>query len=754
MTIKFAIPLNMLLLLLALFTLGLRFGDATSCPDTASASETTTPLYLLALLSKVDKIDVLALPGLRIARDEVNNRTDMLPGYRIELIVDDIEPCTSFEAGIGLSNLVKHTVNPPCHPVVAVLLLGCSSHTLALSPVAGHDGYDLLQLSSANSPIFRTQFQKFPHLWKFYGSATVLADTLLAIMNQYNWTRVGLVYSVESLFYSGVAKYVEQAILKGSNKNSIVFSLGIRGTKSYYLDAAVSHIKDTEATVLVSLLNMRESHALLSKTYQNKLVYPQYIWIHIGKSYDLYRFWFDLDFVYKTAFGHILLNVNAEMTDESTVLVSNNTFASFAAKYTKDLKELQYPRRVPRSVFSIVGAKLYDPMWALALALNNSLPVLKNRNLSIDNYTIGQPKITAIIEEQMAKIKFQGAGGWVEFDQYRSVSIPVKVFWISANRSRPVGIYNPLHSSDFYVDIPASKLPKDTILRVYEYVFISLPVAILLYILTGVVTVFTTVQLILYLHYRHHKVIKATSPCLSLLMFAGCYLFCAACIVLITCSSFLLSPKVFTALSIVNFLLITNGISLTLITLFVNLLRLNRIFMFWMNKDLGKWWNNLPLSITILLVSIIPDIGLAIFVSVRPPKHSLYIVKFLTESTTIYKVHMRIEPISNYVFIGLAAVYSATFLSMVLCMALRNRKIKMANFNLSGPMYLLLAVLVMTICLAASGAVLFFVRGQEPIANVILFSLLLIFATACQGIFFLPKIHNAAFCLQMSKHQL
>ena len=66
---------------------------------------------------------------------------------------------------------------------------------------------------------------------------------------------------------------------------------------------------------------------------------------------------------------------------------------------------------------------LYDQLWAIVMAVNNSLPVLENRNLSIDNYTIGQREITDVIEQQMSNLSFQDAGGWVEFNQYHSVSI-------------------------------------------------------------------------------------------------------------------------------------------------------------------------------------------------------------------------------------------------------------------------------------------------------------------------------------------
>ena len=148
------------LLLLLLFLLSGLSESTASCPNTTSSS-TTKPLYLLSLVSIPSGYYVL--PGHRIAQDEINNRSDLLPGYHIELIVDTIEKCSSNEAGIGLSNLLKHTLRPPCRPVVAVAGLGCSSHTSVLSPVAGHRGMDLIQLSSANSPIFESHNDRFPH---------------------------------------------------------------------------------------------------------------------------------------------------------------------------------------------------------------------------------------------------------------------------------------------------------------------------------------------------------------------------------------------------------------------------------------------------------------------------------------------------------------------------------------------------------------------------------------------------------------
>ena len=86
-----------------------------------------------------------------------------------------------------------------------------------------------------------------------------------------------------------------------------------------------------------------------------------------------------------------------------------------------------------------------------------------SRNLSIDSYTIGQPTITGIIEDQMANLSFQGAGGWVKFNQYRSVSTPVEVFWIPDKNGtlRSVGIFNSSNTTAFRVNLNTSSLPKD-----------------------------------------------------------------------------------------------------------------------------------------------------------------------------------------------------------------------------------------------------------------------------------------------------
>ena len=152
----------------------------------------------------------------------------------------------------------------------------------------------------------------------------------------------------------------------------------------------------------------------------------------------------------------IFLHAQITLDNEQTELVSGETFATFNEKHREDLEKTHNNSNLNPSSFARYW---YDQVWAIALAINNSLPVLESRNLSIDEYTIGQHEITDIIEQEMAKLSFQGAGGWVEFNKYRSVSTPVEVFQVLDNGTQKrVGLYDHMNASTFHVNISASDL--------------------------------------------------------------------------------------------------------------------------------------------------------------------------------------------------------------------------------------------------------------------------------------------------------
>ena len=725
---------SLLAIILLLLNLQRSAGEFSRCPRTVKRG--TKPLYVLTLVSTNRGLAVL--PGHRIAQDEINNRTDLLPGYHIELIVDTIEGCSSPLVGLGLSNLLKYTVNPPCRPVVAVAGLGCSSHTSALSPMAGHAGFDLVQLSAANSPIFETRNERFRHLWRFLGSAAAYTNVVIAIMDQFNWTRIGIVYNTESLFHSEIAKHLEHTIKHLSTK-FVTFDLGIRETRDFYLNAIISSIKDTKTTIIVSLLEVHQTEAMLYRILQHGLVYPQYAWIHIEKVQQYFQNNTISNVAYTTAAsGHIYLHTQTHHQQEQTMLISGETFSAFREKVSDDLSRIKVLYNASHLKPLMFADNWYDQLWALALAMNKSLPILRNRNLSIDDYTLGQREITAIIEEQMSKLSFQGAGGWVKFNQHRSVSSPVEVYWIlDHGNDELVGLYDPLKPTEFYVQINSSNMPNDTLYWRYELIVIPLPMAITLYSLAGVVMLLTTTQLLIYLHYRKHEVIKATSPYLSLLMFGGCYLLILSAILFITYDSFAVSAQAYIVLLCVSYLISMNAISLILITLFFKLLRIERIFFSKLRKNLGKCWNNITLLIMAILLTLLVNIILIPLLLARTPSYKTYCIN---TSDLIRHKHIRPDVRENFIGAGVVMGYLVGFLLVTNFLAFRTRKVKYKNFKNTKKINLFIILLLVTTFFTAVIFITLNKKYDESNANIVLIFGILLIPFLCQLVLFTPKI--------------
>ena len=724
-----------LMLLLSLLH-QLRAVISTSCPNTSTTGD-TKPLYLVTLVPFTQHVSVVS--GALVAQDEINNHTNLLPGYHIELIIKRRETCSIYEISIGLSNLLKYTIDPPCRPVVAVSGLGCSSQTIIMSPIAGHDGFDLIQLATANSPIFQTQNDRFPHLWTFLGSATVYADTVLALMDDFNWKRVGLVYNSDSAFTREIAVYFEQKI-KSSRSKKLVFSEEIRGTNKIYFDRVISNIKSQGVTILVVMLDGEQVNILVTRAVKEGLLYPQYTWIHVETipEWLVNKELHDPATIFTGIQGHIFLVPLTAAHNPLAHLVSGEPYSAFEHKLKNKLPQLKDLYNESDIISNVVfGSYYYDQVWALALALNKSLPVLRNKNLSIDNYTIGQPEITDIIEEQMASLSFKGAGGLVEFNQYRSVSTLVQIIWFIDKTEHNVGIYNHLNVTNFHTSMNASDLPKDRLDNVY--VLIPLPVAIVLYVAAAAVVIFTTIQLVLfmYLHYNNSKVVKATSPYLSLVMFVGCYLFCLAAIFTITQGSFLLSSNMYSATICLILLSAMNAFSLTLTTLFFKLLRVYHIFKSsnHLKSNLGKKFKNYSLLFFILLLALTPNIVFLFSLMFKMPKMST-----IRNSKFINVVHIRLTGTGPYVAVACMFAYLAMFLLLILFLAIRTRKIEYENFKDTKKINIFIAIVFFVTAMGCSSVSILFLVENEIDGYVVLTVCLLILPTACQLVLFLPKI--------------
>ena len=297
-------------------------------------------------------------------------------------------------------------------------------------------------------------------------------------------------------------------------------------------------------------------------------------------------------------------------------LYSGWTYEELEQRYTDKLWE-EAVNRTDKVKENIYANTLYDQVWALALALNSSLLNIKAQNLSFDDYRIGNTKaISDIIKNELSKVDFQGATGRIMFDRNRSIPSFVDIKQIKNGKEILVGIYDPFHKNITHQNFPDS-IPDDTFQTVYILLPLWLGGCILVIQFTLLCLITTNTVLLLW--WRKESEIKASGPILSIPIMIGCYLLCAAPIVLAVKEMVLIhNVTLFTFLCNLKQWSLSIGIDLIFATLSLRLLRLFRSF-----RKTGKFWSDKYLFLYLLLICSVK----AIFLSLWTYLDTLYVLR-------------------------------------------------------------------------------------------------------------------------------
>ena len=244
-------------------------------------------------------------------------------------------------------------------------------------------------------------------------------------------------------------------------------------------------------------------------------------------------------------------------------------------------------------IFATGASVSHDEMWALALAINNSLPILKSKNLSIDSYKIGKHETTSVIAEELAKLNFQGASGHVKFTN-RHVPRELKIKQVNRSLLQKIGSYSPCIKPDnvtykLYLSIDSRSIPDDVPVVDYIHVLTSSFEAIVFYVAAGLSIFFTTLILGLLLYCRESREVKAISPYLSIVIIIGCYLVSASAIVVTVQGHLVTDPNVIFILELTSIMMHDFGTYLIYATLALKLLRIMHIFTTWKVKCAILW---------------------------------------------------------------------------------------------------------------------------------------------------------------------
>lgn len=495
-------------------------------PDSSSDDPRET-IYLLTFVPYPDPRPSLhpswdggpnIVPALRLAVEHINNHTDVLNQYKLELINEDGGCNIVSKAVIGF----VHRVLERGRRVVGIIGPGCSSSSLAIAPLIVEEELSLISIHVAGSPLLENRTQYF-NSFGCLGSSYGFAEAAFALMNKNNWRNISALYDQSRTYFYTTFLAFERDISTEVPGSRIMFSAAV-----YDFYFPLEAIKDSLTRIVFVFTGPEFARKIMCLAYHEGMLYPMYQWLLASRTFSEVS-GSDVDFNYngnayfcskevmaETALnGNLLINYKLIPFNTSASTVAGISYNEYLEKYEAKVNEYNNNNENPytNSTFSIWAAPYYDAVWVMALALNNTF------GLNIADYRYGNATATDMIQDQLYETEFEGVSGHVSFNQATgNIERIIDVFQIFNSSDEYVAYYNAGHieklgKPDFIDDEIEDRL---IVVSPYLAAFFAIililqsALAVILHILTFV--------------YRKYSSIKATSPKLNHLIFLGCYL--------------------------------------------------------------------------------------------------------------------------------------------------------------------------------------------------------------------------------------
>ena len=492
------------------------------------------PLYFLVLAPYPDSGSFkpswaggpAVVPAAMVARDLINKREDILKEYTIHFLVSD-SGCNVVSKAVSnvTSGLFYSGKN-----IVGIIGPACSEATLAIAPLLSDSRFSLLQIAATAAAPNLTDLNLYPNTFRPIASALGYIDFFLSLINRKNYRKVGAVYEVARKFQAAVYSQFESALYKEGIQLTSV------GIFDYTLSNFIKQFRNKIKIIFV-ISSIDITRNLLCLALKHDMLYPNYQFFFINRVSSNFMTDVRFDFngitlqcsqkdMERAVIGVVFADFRLTRRDRDNITDAGISYNDFSEEYREALDLHLQSLGLTKAINTEHHSNYFDATWALAWSLNNSLPRLKERGLSLSNYKYGMPEITEIVREELLKLSFEGMRGRVEFSEKTHDGINTTVFNIyqalDGKSYGLVGEYNPTSEQPLNLFSNESLIDQDSFNLVFLNPHISLGVlttaaATLLFIVVVTCHILNVV-------WRQHRTVKASSPRLNHFLFAGCYL--------------------------------------------------------------------------------------------------------------------------------------------------------------------------------------------------------------------------------------
>ncbi|XP_062558274.1 gamma-aminobutyric acid type B receptor subunit 2 [Armigeres subalbatus] len=656
------------------------------------------------------------MPSVKLALDHVNEHSTILRNYRLHMWWND----TECNAAVGVKSFFDMMHSGP-HKL---MLFGaaCTHVTDPIAKASKH--WHLTQLSYADThPMFTKD--AFPNFFRVVPSENAFNAPRLALLKEFNWTRIGTIYQNEPRYSLPHNHMVADLDAMG---------LDVVETQSFVDDVEESLRKLREKDVRIILGNFNEYWArkVFCEAFKLEMFGRSYQWLIMGtygnEWWDVNDTDCDVDNVRMALESTILVDL-LPLSTSGEIAISGITADEYLTEYNS--------RR--GSEYSRFHGYTYDGIWAVASAIQY---VSQRKERTLTNFEYRVKDWENIFLEALKNTSFEGVTGPVRFyNNERKASFLLKQFQNSEEVK--IGEYNSLTNRlDLTLGHPMKWVgrspPKDRTLRIIEHSQVNITIYVVLASTSCVGIVMATAFLIVNIRYRNQRYIKMSSPHLNNLIIIGCILTYLS-VIFLGLDSGLSSVPAFPYICTARAWLLMAGFSLAFGAMFSKTWRVHSIFTdLKLNKKVIKDYQ------LFIVVGVLLAIDLAIMTTwqiadpfyretkyIEPSEHPTL------EDVIIVQENEYCQSSKMTIFVGVIYAYKGLLLIFGAFLAWETRHVSIPALNDSKHVGMSVYNCVI---MCVMGAAIALVLSDRKDAVFILISLFIIFCTtATLCLVFVPK---------------
>ncbi|CAH1785979.1 unnamed protein product [Owenia fusiformis] len=696
-----------------------------------SKGDDVQKLYLAGLfpLSKeAGDIGLGVLPAVQMAIEQVNANRTLLPGYELEVIVED----TQCDMAVGTKLLFDMFHKSP-----PVMLFGgaCPQVTGPLAQTTVP--WEMAQLSYADTDPGLSERDRYPYFFRTVPSDIDLYPAVLALLKHYNWTRVGTIYQDSSKGYSRYAVVHDNHLTKQLRDDNITILAVENNGFADDPSVAVQNLKARDVRIILGLFSAEMARRVFCNAFHEGLYGPKIVWFLQG-GYPTH--WWKVNDssidctpmqLEKALEGHFTTDVHP-ITTRFTSTDTGMSTTEYTAEYNKRRKKN----------YSKFHGYAYDGIWTIAKALHAMVSTPDSRTKRSASEEIAQLFWTPELRSSLNNTHFQGVTGVVRFNKGERLG-EIEHRQFQGGDMYKVG--------EYYLDSEVLDLhkgepvmwhgkgpPMDRTLSTEEAKRVNLLAYAILCVLAGIGVNAAAIFLLLNIYYRKHRYIKMSSPNMNNIIMVGCIMTYASVFLLGTDGG-LVSPHIYPYLCTARAWVLSIGFTFAFGAMFAKTWRVHAIFTnIKLQKKVIKDYK------LIMIVGVLLGLDLVILCTwsfVDPLRRSTKRLDPRVDATGDREVIPIMEYcVSDHMTIWLAAIYAYKGLLLVFgCfLAWETRHVSIPALNDSK--YIGMSVYNVVIMCVSGAAISFIINDQQDAAFIIL-SLFIIFCTTITlCLVFVPKL--------------